>query len=218
MAGERDSPLPPSTPLPPPPGAGDGTITRQVNLFGRGSPERDEFQAIYLQLKRIARRELARGRPPGDLDTTVIVHDAILKLHNGHPPTWENRAHYFGAAANAMRRLLVDAARKRGRLERYARRTAPNRDHDAPPPGAAADVDLVALDEALDALAATDPALAQTVVLRYFGGLTVEQTADVMGICERTVKRNWSIARAWLFDRLARAARNGPDRPADPGP
>lgn len=162
----------------------------------------DELVPLVLQeLRAMAHRQLAREGGVLTLQTTDLVHEAYLRLR-GHPDvTRRGRAYFYGAAARAMRRVLVDAARRRHAAKRVA--PAP----DALPAPAAHDVDayaveLIALDDALAALAATNPRGARVVECRYFGGLTIEATAAALGISPATVKLDWAAARAWLWDAL----------------
>jgi RNA polymerase sigma factor (TIGR02999 family) len=162
---------------------------------------------MYRELRRIAASQLRRERTRGTLlDTTVLVHEAWLRLGDNpaEPGRWDSRAHFFGSAANAMRRILVDNARRRVRRRRAVRemayRTGPDLRPDAPEPA-----DLIALDEALTALEARDPRAARIVTLRYFGGLSMPDVAYAAGVSLRTAEREWAHARAWLAQRIAPA-------------
>jgi RNA polymerase sigma factor (TIGR02999 family) len=155
------------------------------------------FPLVYAELRRLARHYLSRERPGHTLQATALVHEVYLRLMPGHPPIAENRARFVGIAAHVMREILVDHARARHRLKRggeYAR--VPVRDDLA---AWDADVGLWEdLDRALTRLEALSPRQAQVVELRYFGGLTVEEAAHVLDVSPKTIKRDWSIARAWL--------------------
>ena len=161
------------------------------------------FPIVYEELRSSAHRQLARGRPGDTLQTTALVHEAYLKLAGAQAPDWNDRCHFFAVAARAMRQIIVDYARaqaadKRGggapKLTLDEQRVAvEERAHE-----------LVALDRALTRLDALNDRLARVVELRFFGGLSVEETADVMKLSERTVKREWRKARAFLFDALQR--------------
>jgi len=150
---------------------------------------------VYDELRRIARRYMARERTGHTLQTTALVNEAYLKLARHQAVQWKDRVHFFALAAQAMRLLLVDHARRRGRVKRLSI------DEDA---AASSDkgVDVLALHDALDRLAAIDPRKSQLVELRYFGGLNVEEIAEALGIAPITVKREWAKAKAWLYDQL----------------
>jgi RNA polymerase sigma-70 factor (ECF subfamily) len=155
------------------------------------------FPLLYAELRRIARRYLARERPGHTLQATALVHEVYLRLIPQHAATWEDRARFVGVAAHVMRQILVEHARSRNRLKRggdYERH--PLDDQTARVDANAARWDV--LDQALDRLAALDPRQARVVELRYFGGMTVEEAAAVLGVSPKTVKRDWSVARAWL--------------------
>ena len=158
------------------------------------------IHAVYGELRRLARAYLRRERPEHSLPPTALVHEAYLKLVDQTRVRWQNRAHFFGIAAQQMRRILVDHARAQGAAKRGAGVTVPLSDLDVgiDPPHA----DIVALDIALDKLARIDARQSQLVELRYFGGLTVEETAAILGVAPITVKREWALARSWLFREL----------------
>jgi len=155
------------------------------------------FPLLYADLRRLAHRYLARERPGHTLQATALVHEVYLRLIPQHNATWQDRARFVGIAAHVMRQILVEHARSRNRLKRggkYERR--PLDEQTAP-----VDADVArweVLDQALDRLAALDPRQARVVELRYFGGMTVEEVATVLGVSPKTVKRDWSVARAWL--------------------
>jgi RNA polymerase sigma factor (TIGR02999 family) len=160
---------------------------------------------VYRELHRIAGRHIAGEHPGQTLQATALVHEAFLKLVDQRRVDWQNRAHFFNLAATLMRRILVDHARSTHRLKRGAdvprvsldERTAAG---EASAPDLA---DILTLDRALEDLQALDPRQCQIVELRFFGGLTVEEIAGAMSISTGTVKREWTIARAWLYQRLA---------------
>lgn len=154
---------------------------------------------VYDELRRLAGAQMGREASGHTLQATALVHEAWMSLvgPDGEALSWDSRAHFFGAAALAMRRILVDRARrvnseKRGGNMRRQPLEGVDRAFDPD------EVDFVALDEALDALAARDPRAAKVVELRFFAGLSVEDTAAALGISERTVAREWNVARAWL--------------------
>ena len=158
---------------------------------------------IYAELRRLARSYLRRERPDHTLQPTALVHEAFLKLIDQRVVRWQNRAHFFGIAAQAMRRILVDHARagaagKRGAGERPMSLDEALVLTDAP------NVDVLALDEALTRLAAIDLQQSRVVELRFFGGLTMEETAEVLSISPATVGREWTLAKAWLYAELKR--------------
>jgi RNA polymerase sigma-70 factor (ECF subfamily) len=157
---------------------------------------------VYDELRRLAHRYMNRDRPGHTLQTTALVNEAYLRLADQKNVNWQNRAHFFALAAQVMRHLLVDHARR----HRYAKRGGGARqvtlDEGAlvsPERGA----ELLALDEALSRLSDIDPRKSQIVELRYFGGLSVEETAEVLGVAEITVKREWGKAKAWLYRELS---------------
>lgn len=159
---------------------------------------------VYDALRRAAHRQLQGERRHHTLQTAELVHETYLRLVDSSRVQWQNRAHFLAVAAQAMRRILVDAARSRRSLKRGGDQTrVPLAEELAV--GGPPDIDLVALDDALNALAAADPRRSQVVELRYFGGLGVEETAEVLGVSAETVMRDWKVARAWLFNQLAAA-------------
>ena len=155
---------------------------------------------VYEELRRLAGAQLRSERSGHTLQATALVNEAYLKLVDQKRTRWRNRAHFFAIAARLMRRILVDHARRARALKRSAGRrvTLDEALALAPEP----DVDLVALDDAMEALGGLDPNLTRLVELRFFGGLTIEETAEVLDVSPATVKREWASARAWLFRRL----------------
>ncbi len=152
---------------------------------------------VYAELRRLAHHYMSRERPGHTLQTTALVNEAYLRLVDQEKMRWENRAHFFGIAARLMRQILVDHARSRQAAKRGGgqyRLSLSTVDRIASRP----DVNLLALDEALSRLEAIDPQKSRIVELRYFGGLGIEETAEVIGLSPATVKRDWSMARAWL--------------------
>jgi RNA polymerase sigma factor (TIGR02999 family) len=163
------------------------------------------IDAAYPELRALARRRLSRERQAESLSPTALVHEAYLKLINQRHVRWKNRAHFFGIAAHLMRRILVDHARARGAAKRTAGRRVPLRDvADETNP---VDVDLLALDAALKKLARRDQQQCSLVELRFFGGLTIDEAAAVIGVAPATVDRDWALARAWLYRELRREER-----------
>ncbi len=156
---------------------------------------------VYDELRRIARRYLAKERTGHTLQTTALVNEAYLKIAKQQAVQWKDRVHFFALASQAMRLLLVDHARRRGRVKRGGGPGCLSLDEDALA-NSDKGVDVLALHDALDRLAAIDPRKSQLVELRYFGGLNVEEIAEALGIAPITVKREWAKAKAWLYDQL----------------
>jgi RNA polymerase sigma factor (TIGR02999 family) len=174
-----------------------------------GSPEAMDrlFHAVYGQLRRIASRQLRNERPGHTLGTTGLVHETYLKLADQTQVQWQDRAHFYRVAACAMRRILVDYAR-RCRAERRGgelRRVSLGEEATAQERGDT----LLALDEALERLASVNQRLSHVVECRYFGGLTEEETAEALGVTSRTVQRDWAKARGWLYLELGDRAAMG---------
>jgi RNA polymerase sigma factor (TIGR02999 family) len=169
----------------------------------RGAMDR-LFPLVYRELQACAHRQLARRSSGETLNTTALVHETYLKLTANDRQTYTDRVHFFAVAAGAMRQILVDYARRAAAGKRGGGMREVSLD--LAKVGAAGRADeLIALDEALTELAAADARLARTVELRFFGGLSVEETADVLGTSPRTVKRDWRKARAYLYDALRSA-------------
>lgn len=159
------------------------------------------YERVYAELRRVAGAQMRRERAGHTLQPTEVVHEAWVRLVQGDP-RWESRAHFFGAAAEGMRRILVEHARKRNAAKRGGglhRVTFDEMNVASSDP----DMDLLAMDDALTALEEHDARLAAVVKLRYFAGMTVEETAEVLSESPSKVKRNWTYARAWLFDHMA---------------
>ena len=182
----------------------------------QGTPAAELLPALYAELRRLAAALTARLPPGQTLQPTALVHEAYLKMVGAHDPGWEGKRHFFGAAAQAMRQILVDQARRKASPKHggHGRRVelADGLAMIEPP----AD-DVLALDEAIRGLQAEEPRLAEIVLLRYYTGLSVEETAAVVGRSESTVKREWRQARAWLAGQLRRGeeAQTSPCSPAD---
>lgn len=186
-------------------------ITRLLVAMGDGASEAREARErliplVYDELRVIARSRLRRESGARTVSATELVHEAYLRLLGPDDPGFQNRAHFFAAAAEAMRRVLIDRARRRQRLRHgggRARITLDDALH-VPSTNDRDDDEILAVDEALSHLQRIDPRGAQVVLLRTFGGLTVEETARVMDLSPRSVKREWACARAWLTERLGR--------------
>jgi RNA polymerase sigma factor (TIGR02999 family) len=163
---------------------------------------------VYAELHRLARAQM-RGEPSGQtLQTTALVHEAYVRLVDGAHASWNNRAHFFGICARLMRQILVDAARARRAEKRGGDSPrVPLEDWVAAEP--AKDVEILALDEALSRLAQEDVRRSKVVELRYFGGLTAEETAAVLGVSVETVTRDWKVARLWLRRQLRETENEG---------
>jgi RNA polymerase sigma factor (TIGR02999 family) len=158
------------------------------------------IDAVYNELRALARGYLRRERADHSLAPTALVHEAYLKLVDQRQVRWQNRAHFFAIAAHLMRRILVDHARTRGAVKRDGGQRVPLQDVQAvmDPP----EVDVLDLDAALEKLSSLDPRQSELVELRFFGGLTVDEAAAVMDVAPATVDRDWALARAWLFREL----------------
>ncbi len=185
-------------------------VTQLLQLAGEGdSRATDELLPIvYEELRRMARAQLVGDAMAVTIQPTVLVHEAYLRLVGSGDVAWSNRAHFFGAAAQAMRRILVERARHRGRLKRGGDRGRVEVDDAMLATEPEAET-MLALDEALKKLEAYDPAKAQIVMLRFFTGLTNEQTAAAMGKSLTWVKEEWSYARTWLHRELDRQLKEG---------
>ena len=175
-------------------------VTSILDAIQRGDSKAADalLPLVYDELRQLAAQRMAHEAPGQTLQATALVHEAWLRLGGDDQPSWQNRAHFFAAAAEAMRRTLIDKARRKNYLRHGGGAERVNLDG----LDLAASVDneqLLALDEALDHLAAHDATKAQVVKLRFFAGLTNEQVARVLGVSEPTVKRHWTYARAWLF-------------------
>ncbi|MEN3337900.1 MAG: hypothetical protein V7647_1576 [Acidobacteriota bacterium] len=180
----------------------DPRLTRLLQAWQQGdAPAGEQLVAlVYAELRRIARLKLGAERGGHTLQPTALVHEAWLRLMQQHGAGWQNRAQFFAIAAQAMRRILVDHARRRQAAKRGSGEAPVDVDELAdvlasPVP----DEQLVALDAALERLSALDDRQAKVVELRFFGGLSVEETGDVLGLSPTTVKREWSTARLWLL-------------------
>jgi RNA polymerase sigma factor (TIGR02999 family) len=177
-------------------------LLQQVNSGREGALE-ELMPAVYAELRRQAGRYLRRERQNHTLQPTALVNEAFIKLIDQRQVRWQNRAHFFGIAAQAMRRIMIDHARTRQRIKRGGVQQAVTLD-EAMIAGEAKSIDVLALDEALTRLARIDERQARIVELRYFGQLSVEETAEVTGLSPATIKREWAMARAWLHAELTR--------------
>ena len=181
-------------------------ISRVLEEWSNGQPEAPDKQMllVYDELRRQAARYMRRERPGHTLQTTALIHETYLKLASQRDVDWQNRAHFFGVAAQAMKRILIDHAKGRHREKRGG--AAENLPLDEARFVISGDknVDLVALDEALTRLASFDPRQANIVDLKFFAGLSIDDIAETLNISPATVKREWNSAKAWLFHEITR--------------
>jgi RNA polymerase sigma factor (TIGR02999 family) len=174
-------------------------VTQMLQKWGNGDREAFDklLPIVYEELRRQAARYLRRERPGHTLQTTALIHEAYLRLIDQRSVRWQNRAHFFAISAQLMRRILVDHARSRQAAKRGGSNIKLPLEEEMIA-SAGREVDMVALDEALERLAAMDPQQSRVVELRFFSGLSVDETAEVLGVSTRTVKRDWNVAKAWL--------------------
>ena len=198
-------------------------ITLMLQSVGRGQKQASEelLPLVYDELRRLATARMAREAAGQTLQPTALVHEAWVRLVGDGAQTWENRAHFFGAAAEAMRRILIENARRKHSLKAGGDRVRVElADAEAAfDPGAPAStraLDLLALDEALTKLRRDDPVKAELVKLRYFGGLALEEAGHVLGLSPATADRYWAFARAWLFRELSADAPEPPSVTRNP--
>jgi RNA polymerase sigma factor (TIGR02999 family) len=192
-------------------------VTRILSAIEEGDPHASEklLPLVYDELRKLAAHKLAHETPGQTLQATALVHEAYLRLvassnpseasprrKSGESPQWNSRGHFFAAAAEAMRRILVETARRKKRIKHGGGRERTEIELSDLPTRMSSD-EIVALDEALQKLKQEDPAKAQLVTLRYFGGMTIEQAAEILDISRVTAHRNWTYARAWLHQQIA---------------
>jgi RNA polymerase sigma factor (TIGR02999 family) len=179
----------------------DVTLMLDAIAAGDGRASEQLLPLVYEELRRLAAARMAQEPAGQTLQPTALVHEAWLRLAGAQKQSWQNRAHFFGAAAEAMRRILIERARRKSRLKRGSGQALLD----------IADVDIAAavpddkvllVDEALEQLKREDPGKAQIVMLKFFAGLTNTEVAEILNINERTVRRQWDFAQAWLFDRI----------------
>jgi RNA polymerase sigma factor (TIGR02999 family) len=182
-------------------------ITHLLLAWGEGDQLALEklMPLVYEELRRVARHYMNRQRPGHTLQTTALVNEAYLRLIDSSKVQWQNRAHFFAVSAQLMRRILVDFARERTSLKRGEGARQLSLDQ-ALEISSERSADLIALDDALKTLARMNSRQSQIVELRYFGGLSEEETAEALKISQRTVRRDWSLARAWLYRELSKSA------------
>jgi RNA polymerase sigma-70 factor, ECF subfamily len=179
-------------------------VTGLLIRWSRGEPEALDLlmPVIYDECRRIAAQQLRREHRDHTLDPTALVHELYLRLVDQSRATWANRLQFFGVAAQLMRRILVDHARARHAQKRGGSATFVSLGAAAETPDESRVADVLAIDEALERLAALDPEQVRIIELRFFAGLTVEETARLVGRSSRTVKREWRLAKAWLYREL----------------
>jgi len=185
-------------------------ITALLKAWGSGDAAAlDQLTPlVYDELRRLARRYMRNERAGNTLQTTALVNEAYLRLVDAHRVGWQDRVHFFAVSAQMMRRILVDAARARGsakrggQVKRVNHSTAFNLD-EIPDVSTGRDRELVAIDDALNTLAEMDPRKARVIELRFFGGLSVEETAEILKLSPQSVMRDWKLAKAWLTRELA---------------
>jgi RNA polymerase sigma factor (TIGR02999 family) len=197
--------------------AEDDAISEALLGYRQGSPGAfDRLVAlVYDDLRRIARRQLGRLRPGHTINSTGLVHEAYLKMVDHSRMSLQDRSHFFAVSARAMRQILVDHARRRGRQKRGANRKATDLDEAMTPVAAEAERILL-IHDALDRLTAVDARLTQVVECRFFAGYSEEETAEILGVSPRTVRRDWMRARAWLHELMDGAPGSLPE-PDSPG-
>src|SRR5882724_996018 len=182
-------------------------VTRILSVIEHGDPSAagQLLPLVYDELRKLAAARLAQEKPGQTLQATALVHEAYLRLvgpADGEPKQWRSRGYFFSAAAEAMRRILVEKARQKGRLKHGGERQRVDLDSScavSEPPS----IDLIALDEALNKLAAEEPIKAELVKLRFFGGLTMPESAAALDISQATAERYWTFARSWLYAELS---------------
>jgi RNA polymerase sigma factor (TIGR02999 family) len=183
-------------------------VTRILSQIESGDPSAAELllPLVYDELRKLAAARMAQEQPGQTLEATALVHDAYLRLVDvGQAQHWDSRGHFFAAAAEAMRRILVEQARRKGRLKRgaeFARQDLELAEIASPAPPD----EVLAVDSALSKLASTNPAAAQLVQLRYFAGLTIREAAESLGISSRKADQLWAYARAWLLAEMGKDA------------
>ena len=181
--------------------------TRLINAVSQGDQHAaaELLPMVYQELRRLARAQMAQERSEHTLQATALVHEAYLRLVDGQPDDWDGSRHFFAAAAESMRRILIEHARRRNALKRGGQcDRVPLEDDEIPAISSPCDgmVDVIALNDALERLADEHPDKAELVKLLYFAGLSLDEAGTVLGLSRSTVHRHWLFARAWLFDAL----------------
>jgi RNA polymerase sigma factor (TIGR02999 family) len=188
-------------------------VTRILSAIEQGDPNAagELLPLVYEELRRLAAQKLAHEKPGQTLDATALVHEAYLRLiGQGEEPHWNSRGHFFAAAAEAMRQILINRARDKVRLKRGGGWKRIDLDK-LTVADQATDDDLIALDDSLERLAQENPGCAELVKLRFFAGLTLEEAAASLGLARRTADRTWAYARAWLYESLSKGAHAEPE-------
>jgi RNA polymerase sigma factor (TIGR02999 family) len=188
-------------------------VSRILDQIRQGEPAAAEklLPLVYDELRKLAAAKMVLEKPGQTLEATALVHEAYIRLVGQAPDQhWDHRGHFFAAAAEAMRRILVENARRKRRIKRGGGVRRVELDNDFPVVEGPVE-DVLAVDEALQGLAGQDSRTAELVKLHYFAGLTIEQAAEVLGISPRTAYRSWAYARAWLYRRLAGAESPSPE-------
>ena len=181
-------------------------VTRILNAIEQGDAKAADklLPLVYDELRRLAAQKMSHEKPGHTLEATALVHEAYIRLVGAEAQNWSGRTHFFAAAAEAMRRILIENARRK---QRYKHGADYNRvdlnDSEVTIEGPL--TDLIALDEALTKLAEEEPALAELVKMRYFAGLNLEQSAAILGVSRRTADRYWAYARAWLYQQITKS-------------
>jgi RNA polymerase sigma factor (TIGR02999 family) len=180
-----------------------GLVTQilQAAGSGRDDPAADLLPLLYEELRKLASSLMVRTPPGNTLQPTALVHEAYMRLVRLEDPGWNGKGHFFAAAAQAMRRILVEQARRKAAVKHGGKQKRQDLDIELIPFDTA-DIDILALDEALQELQAVDPRKVDVVLLRFLTGLTIEETAAALGISAPTVERDWRFARAYLFERI----------------
>ena len=178
-------------------------VTQMLQAIGRGDSRASErlLPLVYNDLRRHAAARMAREAGGQTLQPTALVHEAWLRLVGSGDRTWQNRAHFFAAAAEAMRRILIENARRKARLKRGGDQLRLDVDQ-VELAATTPDEKVLLIDEALDTLQLRDPEKARVVLLKFFGGYTNQEVAESLGVTERTVERHWAYAKAWLFQTI----------------
>jgi RNA polymerase sigma factor (TIGR02999 family) len=179
----------------------DVTQVLQAIQRGDGRASEELLPLVYHEMRQLAAARMAQEAAGQTLQATALVHEAWLRMVGAGERTWQNRAHFFGAAAEAMRRILVENARRKSRLKRGGGQLRLDIE-DLDLAAAGPDDKVLLMDEALEQLKAEDPEKARIVVLKFFGGMTNQEVAENLGVTERTVERQWAYAKAWLFQKI----------------
>jgi len=189
---------PPKNPLP----EANGELTRVLQSADPGGGAAEELlPLVYQELRQLAASRMAQEAAGQTLQPTALVHEAWLRLFDGNARVWQNRAHFFGAAAQAMRRILIERARRKLSQKRGGGQEVVNIE-DVDIAETATDERVLLIDEAIERLQARDAELAQVVTLKFFGGLTNAEVAEMLGVTERTVQNKWNFAKAWLLENI----------------